>query len=207
VAVAAGADLLGFIFAPARRRVSAETARACVETAREAAGQRSVLTVGVFVDATVAEMNATAEQVGLDLLQLHGCEPPEMLVELRPQVVKTFRPPAGATSASVADLMARYAAAPRSPVAFLIDGYVPGASGGEGVRADWHLAAQLAEGCPLILAGGLTPDNVASAIVAVGPLAVDVSSGVESDGVKDPRKITAFVASAKRAFARSADAT
>jgi phosphoribosylanthranilate isomerase len=199
-AVAAGADLLGFIFAPARRRVEIEVARACVQAAREEAAGRPVLAVGVFVDASAEEMNATAARVGLDLLQLHGSEPPALLPQLRRPVVKAARPPVGTTAGEVEELLALYLSVANAPVAFLLDGYVAAAAGGEGVRADWRLAGDLARRRRRGLAGGLTPDNVAAAVAAVRPLAVDVSSGVESDGVKDARKIAAFVAAAKRAF-------
>ena len=199
-AVAAGADLLGFIFAPARRRVTAADARSCVGAARDEAGTRRILTVGVFVDATAADMNAAAAMAGLDLLQLHGEEPPELLADLDRPVVKALRPRAGTSPQEAESVIERYLAARNAPVAFLVDGYDPISAGGQGVRADWRLAADLAGNRPLFLAGGLDPDNVASAIAAVRPLAVDVSSGVETAGVKDQSKIEAFVLTAKRAF-------
>ena len=200
-AAAAGADLLGFIFAPARRQVTPDIARACGEAAREEAGDRRVLTVGVFVDASAEEMNAAAEVAGLDLLQLHGQEAPEVLELLARPVVKAVRPPSGTRSEEVRALAQRYRAGSVPVVAFLLDGYDPTAAGGEGISADWRLAGALAADLPLFLAGGLTPDNVTDAIAAVGPLAVDVSSGVETEGVKDVAKIAAFVRAAKRAFA------
>lgn len=200
VAVAAGADLLGFVFAPARRQVPIAVARACVEAAREEAGGRPVLAVGVFVDAAVEEMNAAADGAGLDLLQLHGEEPPELLARLNRPVVKAVRPRPGASVADVERSMARYRAVANAPVAFLVDGYAAGVAGGEGVRADWRLAAEVGGGERVILAGGLDPANVAEAIRLVRPLAVDVSSGVETAGGKDPVKIAAFVAAAKGAF-------
>lgn len=200
-AVAAGADLLGFVFAPARRQVSAETARACISAARRAAGTRRVLAVGVFVDAPADVMNATAEVAGLDLLQVHGAADHDILACLHRPVVKVVRAKPGADVARVEMLIASYAAPPASPVAYLMDGYVEGAHGGTGIRTDWKLAAHLTRSYPLILAGGLAPGNVGEAIAGVAPLAVDVSSGVETDGVKDPAKIAAFVAAARGAFA------
>ena len=176
-------------------------ARACVEAAREEAGTRRILTVGVFVDSAAADMNSAADTAGLDLLQLHGEEPPELLAELDRPAVKALRPPAGTSPDRVQSVIERYIAVPNAPVAFLLDGYDPIAAGGEGVRSDWRLAADLATRRPLFLAGGLDADSGAAATATARPLAVDVSSGVETDGVKDVSKIGAFILAAKRAFA------
>jgi phosphoribosylanthranilate isomerase len=200
-AVLAGADLVGFIFAPARRRVTPEEARACLDAARDAAGDRTVLGVGVFVDAPAAEVNAVVDAAGLDLVQLHGDEPPDLLAQLTRPTLKAFRPRAGSNPREVEAAFGRYRAVGNAPLVFLLDGYSPHAAGGEGVRADWAVAAEMARHDPVMLAGGLTPGNVAEAIARVRPLAVDVSSGVETDGVKDPAKVAAFVAAAKGAFA------
>lgn len=199
-AVLAGADLLGFIFAPARRRVSPADARRCLDAARSVAAGRPVLGVGVFVDATAAEMNDIAAAVGLDLLQLHGDETPDLLASLRWPVLKALRPLAGADAPAVATAIAGYRRVANAPVAFVIDGYSPSAAGGAGVRADWRLASEVARRGPTLLAGGLDPGNVAEAIGRVRPHGVDVSSGVETDGAKDEVKIAAFVRAAKRAF-------
>ena len=200
-AVLAGADLVGFILAPARRRVTPEEARACLEAARAAAGARSVLGVGVFVDAPATEVNAVADAVGIDVVQLHGEESPDFLAKLTRPALKAFRPTEESSTREVVAAFARYRAVANAPIAFLLDGYSPRAAGGEGVRANWGVAAEAARGDQVMLAGGLTPENVAEAIALVRPLAVDVSSGVETDGVKDPAKVAAFVAAAKRAFA------
>jgi len=200
-AAAAGADLIGFIFADARRRVTPEVARACIEAARLAA-PGPLLTVGVFVDAGAEEMNETAERAGLDLLQLHGGEPPALLKELWRPVLKALRPPAGTSAATVMAEMERFAAVGNAPIAFLVDGYAAGVAGGAGVRADWGLVGEVARAFPVMLAGGLRVENVAEAVVNVGPLGVDVSSGVERDGVKDVGLIEAFVREARRGFGR-----
>jgi len=203
-AVAAGADLLGFVFAPARRQVTAEQARACVDAAREAAGEQHILAVGVFVDASAEDMNAAAETADLDLLQLHGEEAPTLRSRLDRPVVKALRPPPGASLSDVLALVVRYQGDADEPLAYLLDGHDPNTAGGTGVRANWTLAADLARRVPLVLAGGLDPSNVGEAIATAEPLAVDVSSGVETDGVKDPHKIAAFVDAARRAFTASA---
>lgn len=199
-AAGAGADLLGFVFAPARRRVTPEQARSCIAAARAAAGSRRVITVGVFVDAAVGEMNDAAGRAGLDLLQLHGDEPPESLTALDRPVIKAIAPPSGSDAEAISRLIDDYAKGPRKPIAFVIDGYSPTSSGGTGVRADWALAGRLATRHPILLAGGLDAENVGLAISTVRPLGVDVSSGVETDGGKDASRIAAFVAAAKLGF-------
>lgn len=199
-AVRAGADLIGFIFAPARRRVTPEAAKLAIAAAREAAADRPVLVVGVFVDAGSAEINQVVRVAGLDLVQLHGDEPPGLLAEIDCPVAKAVRPPPGTGSSEVAGWFDRFAAAPNAPLLYLVDGYTPTAAGGAGVRSDWNLAATLAKNWPLGLAGGLDPANVGEAIRTVRPSLVDVSSGVETAGIKDPAKIAAFTAAAKRAF-------
>lgn len=199
-AVRAGADLLGFIFAPARRRVTPKAASVAIAAARDAAPDRPLMVVGVFVDASAVEINQVVRAAGLDLVQLHGDEPPELLTEIACPVIKVVRPPLGTAPSDVAGWFTRFAAVPNAPLLYLVDGYTPDAAGGVGVRSDWDLAAALAADWPLGLAGGLDPANVGEAIRTVRPAAVDVSSGVETDGVKDPTKIAAFTAAATRAF-------
>jgi phosphoribosylanthranilate isomerase len=94
----------------------------------------------------------------------------------------------------------RYHSGPQPPLGILVDGYAEEFAGGTGVRADWQLAAEIAASFPIILAGGLDPDNVGVAIRQVHPLGVDVSSGVEIDGVKDAARIEAFIRAARTAF-------
>lgn len=200
-AAVAGADLLGFIFAPARRQVTAQQAAACVEAARAAAAGRRILTVGVFVNASPEEMNTVAELADLNLLQLHGDEDPELPSHLVRPVIRALRPQPGTPTMEVTGLIERHARASRSPMAFLLEGYAAGSHGGTGARADWGLAAELARRRPLLLAGGLDPENVGDAIAIAAPHGVDVSSGVETDGFKDIGKIEAFVAAARQAFA------
>jgi phosphoribosylanthranilate isomerase len=199
-AVEAGADLIGFVFAPGRRRVTAGEAALAIAAARGAVRSRRVLAVGVFVDAPAEEMNRAADEADLDLFQLHGDEEPALLARLNRPAIKALRPRPGDAAASVAARVARFATAPRPPAAYLIDGWDPAAHGGTGVRADWALVGAVAAQAPVILAGGLTPENVASAIATAAPLGVDVSSGVETGGNKDPERIAAWVANARRAF-------
>lgn len=197
-AAVAGADLLGFIFAPTRRYVSPEAARACIAAARAADAGRRIRAVGVFVDASAAEINATADRADLDLVQLSGDEPPELVNQIDHPVLRALRPEPGATADGIVSHLAPFGRS--RPAAFLLDGFHAGAYGGMGVRADWSLAAALAPSLPMLLAGGLRPENVADAIASVRPLGVDVSSGVETDGIKNAVLIAAFVRAAKAAF-------
>jgi phosphoribosylanthranilate isomerase len=199
-AAAAGADLIGFIFATARRQVSVPVARACIAAAREAANGRDVLAVGVFVDADPGQVNAIADEAGLDVVQLHGLEPPASLAALNRPAIKALRPGPGEAVRYVVTAIADYQAATRPPVAFLVDGYSPTLPGGSGHRADWRLAEAVCALKPVVLGGGLDAENAGAAIRAVKPLGVDVSSGVETEGAKDPAKIEAFIAAARSAF-------
>jgi phosphoribosylanthranilate isomerase len=199
-AVIAGADFIGFIFAPARRQVSSAEARSCVVAARRAAAGRAVYSVGVFVDAALSEIEAIVDETELDAVQLHGAEPPELIESLPVPAFKALRPSSEWTSGRVISEMNRYRTAATPPVAILIDGYAEHSTGGTGTRADWMLASEISAKSPVFLAGGLDPENVRDAIRHVRPHGVDVSSGVEIDGVKDPARIVQFIRAARAAF-------
>ncbi len=187
-AVVAGADALGFMFYERSPRAVTVPAAAAICRALPP----FVAKVGVFVDAAEAFIRETASECCLDTLQFHGRETPEFCGRFALPVIKAFRIGGPESLASLRD----YATA-----AWLLDSFVPGQLGGTGARFNWALAAQAAQfGRPILLAGGLTPENVAEAIRQARPYAVDVSSGVESaPGRKDPAKISAFVAAAKKA--------
>jgi len=193
VAVEAGADAIGFVFwFMSPRKVDPVRAAAIVRDLPE-----SVLRVGVFVDAPRDEMKGVADAVGLDLLQLHGDEPPEALVGLPCPALKAVRVGKGF---ALEEAM-RYT---DHAAGLVVDTRLPGETqmpGGTGVPFDWSLVKGLADRVPfLMLAGGLGPSNVAEAIRAVRPHAVDVSSGVEGlPGRKDPAKVRAFVEAARAA--------
>jgi phosphoribosylanthranilate isomerase len=181
-AMDAGAALIGFNFYPkSPRYVEVGMCRNIMSVMRQ---HGRVICVGVFVNASVAEIRATMETCGLSLAQLHGDETPETMSELNGKAFKAFRGiPNDVSGFTKSD-------AP----AFLVDASVKGVYGGSGVTADWNGAAELAKKYPLLLAGGLTPENVAQAVRQVRPWGVDVASGVESTpGEKDPRKMKAFV--------------
>jgi phosphoribosylanthranilate isomerase len=200
VAAAAGADLIGFISAPARRQVTPAAARSCIAAARAAARGRYVFTVGVFVDAPPSEMARIAQEADIDALQLHGSEAPESLEHLPMPVLKAFRTRPGMDAADVVADIERYQSIPRPPVGILIDGYTEGVPGGTGTRADWRRANEIRATFPFLLAGGLDSENVGAAIRAVRPRGVDVSSGVEIDGVKSADRIETFIRAARHGF-------
>jgi phosphoribosylanthranilate isomerase len=181
-AVDAGADLIGFNFYPqSPRYVEVGMCRNIMSVLRQIG---KVTCVGVFVNASVAEINATIETCGFSLAQLHGDETPEMMSQLDGKAFKAFR----GIPENIIGFERQVAPA------FLVDASVKGLYGGSGVTADWDSAAELAKKYPLLLAGGLTPENVAEAVRRVQPWGVDVASGVESaPGKKDPGKIKAFV--------------
>lgn len=181
-AMEAGADLIGFNFYPKSPRcIDVGRCRDIMSVMRK---YGHVTYVGVFVNASAAEIHATMETLGLSIAQLHGDETPEMLRALDGKAFKAFR----GVPAEVNGF-----ARSESP-ALLVDAAVKGVYGGSGVTADWSAAAELAKQFPLLLAGGLTPENVADAVRQVRPWGVDVASGVESaPGEKDAKKMKAFV--------------
>ena len=181
-AMDAGADLIGFNFYPkSPRYVEVGMCRNIMSVVRQ---DGRVTCVGVFVNATVGEIRATMETLGLSLAQLHGDESPALLNALDGRGFKAFR--------GIPENLNGFER--QSAPAFLVDASVKGVYGGSGVTADWTGAAELAKKYPLLLAGGLTPENVADAVRQVNPWGVDVASGVESaPGEKDSRKMKAFV--------------
>jgi len=188
VAADAGADMLGFVFAPSRRQVSAAQAASISAAIRNRPRPHPQI-VGLFVNTPAATINAMAEAVGLDLVQLSGDEELAAAAGVDRPIIKSIR----------MDGSQREAAWVAAGARLLVDAHVAGAYGGTGARADWPRAAELARRLPLILAGGLGPANVAEAIAQVRPWGVDVSSGVEEGGAKDEAKIRAFIAAARGA--------
>jgi len=185
-AAAAGADAIGLVFyAGSPRAVGVEQARAII-----AALPPFVTTVGLFVDAGRDELVHILASVPLDLLQFHGDESAEQCEGFGRPYIKALRVRAGD------DIVARVADYPGAQ-GILLDAYVEGVPGGTGEAFDWSLIPQgLSK--PLILAGGLRPDNVAAAVARVRPYAVDVSGGVEaSKGIKDAQKVGAFIRAAR----------
>jgi phosphoribosylanthranilate isomerase len=185
-AVAAGADALGFMFYDgSSRNVSVDTAARIIEHLPP-----FVVRVGVFVDSTEEFVRQVSERCQLTAIQLHGSETPAFCGRFTTAVIKAFR----IDSEKALTLLPQYTTS-----AWLLDSFVRGQLGGTGATFNWDLAVRAKEhGRPILLAGGLTPDNVASAVKHVQPYGVDVSSGVESaPGKKDHAKLRDFVAAAK----------
>jgi len=228
-AAEAGADFVGIVFAPSsRRRVEVadayEILRALGPPLREMEQQeppalyraekedlrswfehgaaalerllarKRPLTVGVFAGNDPEEIDETADEAGLDLVQLSGGEPWSACLLVNRQVIKAVHVSAGEDAAAV---LGRVQAG--SAMAVMLDKADDVLFGGTGAPLDWTVASKVSAAMPIWLAGGLTPENVADAIRTVGPWCVDVSSGVETEGVKDPAKMRAFVAAVRAA--------
>jgi phosphoribosylanthranilate isomerase len=193
-AAEAGADMLGLVFASSRRQVSLEQATTIAAAVRAAPGGRRPIMVGLFVNEAPARILSIAQHCRLDAIQLSGDEPDDIANDLAGyQLLKAIRLDG---RSGEEDWMAPNRAQSSH---LLLDAHVPGAYGGTGVLADWHQAADLARRRSIMLAGGLTPENVGAAIQQVRPWGVDVSTGVETNGAKDSAKIRAFVAAAQAA--------
>ncbi|HCE68588.1 MAG: N-(5'-phosphoribosyl)anthranilate isomerase [Geobacteraceae bacterium GWC2_55_20] len=184
-AVEAGADALGFVFYnKSPRNISPEQAAALIRRLPP-----FVQTVGLFVNEELAVVNGIADRCGLDIVQLHGDETPEYCSGVRRRLIKAFR----VKDETCLDLIDDYDVA-----ACLLDAWSPSAYGGTGKTFNWEIAAAAAASKRIILAGGLTPGNVAAAVRAVRPYAVDVSSGVEAaPGRKDHKILQQFIEAAR----------
>jgi phosphoribosylanthranilate isomerase len=193
-AIEVGADYLGFNFYPKSVRVIERGA--CAEITSVLKKEHpQVKLVGVFVNSSVEEVKDILNSCSLDLAQLHGDETPEMVASLNSKAFKAIR--LSTDSETVSRQITDFAELRQgtAPV-LLVDAAVKGLYGGSGVTADWNGAAELAKKYPLLLAGGLTPGNVAEAVRKVKPWGVDVASGVESaPGEKDASRMKAFVKS------------
>lgn len=195
---AAGADAVGINFHPGSPRF--------VDPKRAAPLIRAipplVSSVGVFVNQPMRQMSAIAYQLGLRSVQHHG-EQSEIADPFPFAFVPAFQVKDASSLAAIRSYLEKCAQAGVPPSAILVDAHVEGRHGGTGRLAPWELLARFDTGIPMILAGGLTPENVAEAIRVVRPWAVDVASGVESvPGRKDPDKVRRFVANARDAGAK-----
>ena len=189
VAVAAGADALGFVmYRKSPRFVEAVVVKSIVATLPP-----FVLPVGVFVNEEPERVRTLVDECGLVLAQLHGDETASYCQDLGRPVMKALRLKDRGTFLALAEFQGR-----ANVRGFLIDAFSDQAYGGTGQTVDWTLAQEAARSTPVVLAGGLTPTNVAEAIACVRPHGVDVSSGVElSPGKKDHGKVKAFIEAAR----------
>lgn len=200
-------DYIGLVFAPSRRRVSAEAAARLAAELQNWESGAAPDTVGVFVNPELAELGEVLETVPLKVVQLHGEESPQRCREVRqafPQVqVWKALSVAGHGRDGAAGIQALLESYAGTVDALLLDTYDPAGSGGTGRTFDWEqipLYQQAAAdyALPLFIAGGLHPDNVNELVGGYAPYGVDVSSGVETDGSKDIAKMTAFVERVKQ---------
>ncbi|MFA1822869.1 N-(5'-phosphoribosyl)anthranilate isomerase [Virgibacillus oceani] len=180
-AAEAGADIIGFVFARSKRQITPEKAASIARTLPS-----FVKTAGVFVNEDIEKMRAISEMAELDYIQLHGEEPPSIANKLNRNIIKAF---SSEQISSINEENHHYEYC-------LVDGPALENRGGNGKTFDWTLTRDLPKE-RFILAGGLTPENVQQAIEFVQPAGVDVSSGVETNGVKDPEKIKQFIENAK----------
>lgn len=201
-AAEAGADMLGLVFyPPSPRFVSIEDAEAITMVIQALPMEIRPKLVGLFVNEPLEKLAETAQTLSLDYLQLSGDETPEFCqkaTKIKP-VLKSLRLPAGISRENALQLVEAYATI--SNVTVLLDTPKQGFYGGTGETGDWEAARAVCQTYPVILAGGLTPENVAEAITLVQPYGVDVSSGVEVTGKfgeKDLSKIKKFLAEVKR---------
>jgi phosphoribosylanthranilate isomerase len=205
VAADAGADFIGLVFVPERhRRLDTGAAQAIVEGLRDI-GEPIPQVVGLFADQPLEEVNGIIEDCRLDLAQLCGRESLGYCSKIRCRVIKVVHVDAAQSGETAVDSLAKRVEECRGAGHLVtLDRLVEGVQGGTGHSFDWSLAAQLARrGYSFLLAGGLSPENVARALATVRPWGVDVSSGVETGSAKDHAKIRAFVRMAKRAPAHS----
>ena len=185
VAVEGGADAVGFIFyKKSPRSVTMKTVREIVLELPP-----FVDTVGVFVDETAEQINKIADYCNLDIIQLHGDESPTFCKKIRRKVIKAFR---------IKDMQSVKKLSSFQVSGFLLDTFSEKMHGGTGKVFDWNLALPAKKFGPVIMAGGLTPNNVQQAVRQIRPYGVDVCSGVESEpGIKDHKKVRAFLNNAK----------
>lgn len=185
VAVEGGADAVGFIFyKKSPRSVTMKTVREIVLELPP-----FVDTVGVFVDETAEQINKIADYCNLDIIQLHGDESPTFCKKIRRKVIKAFR---------IKDMQSVKKISSFQVSGFLLDTFSENLHGGTGKVFDWNLVLPAKKFGPVIMAGGLTPNNVQQAVRQIRPYGVDVCSGVESEpGIKDHKKVRAFLNNAK----------
>lgn len=205
VAAGAGADMLGFNFYPkSPRYIAPEAARALTDALREQLGSRRPLFIGVFVNESASSVAATLSRAGMDFAQLSGDESNDMLRILKGSAFKAIRPRNREEALDDAAYFLAHAPSDERLPSLLLDAHHPELYGGTGEAASLEVALAVREAVPrLMLAGGLTPDNVGQRIRAVRPWGVDVASGVEGEtpGRKDESCLRAFVAAVRVAEA------
>lgn len=195
-AVEAGADFIGLVFAPGKRQVSPAQAREIASAVKKSSSAAKV--VGVFVNAPIFQINEIADFCALDVVQLSGDESWEHCRKIVNPVIKAIRIDQQSPEELCAELSAASELLGGRRFITLLDSRVKGKYGGTGESFNWNLVQEVAKRFPVIIAGGLNPKNVARLIERVAPWGVDVSSGVETRGVKDIAKIKAFIEAVRK---------
>lgn len=199
VAAEAGADFVGVVFVQgSHRRLDIRAAKRVVEVLRACPGHPPML-VGLFANQALDKVNEIIGVCDLNLAQLCGKEPLEYCSEVKAQVIKVVHVDVSSAIPEAVDRLAEEVGGYRAAGHLVtLDRLIEGVHGGTGFSFNWDIAAQLSQrGVSFLLAGGLAPDNISRAVTQVRPWGVDVSSGVETNGVKDHDKIRAFVNNAK----------
>ncbi|MCL0091919.1 phosphoribosylanthranilate isomerase [Dehalococcoidales bacterium] len=196
-AAEAGANFIGLVFAPSQRQVTPAQAERIAVAVKKSGNATEV--VGVFVNMPAPEVNKLADLCHLDWVQLSGGESWEYCGEITKPLIKTIWVGQRQKPEEICAALARARVFTSQKHIYLLDAQVKGKYGGTGMTFDWSLARQAAEQFPVIIAGGLTPENVAQVIKMATPWGVDVSSGVEVGGVKDITKIKAFIKAVRSA--------
>jgi phosphoribosylanthranilate isomerase len=192
-----GADFLGLVFAPGRRQVSVAQAACLAEVVKGT--RNSPALVGVFVDFPADEVNAIACRCRLDWVQLSGHEDWDYCQCIDKPLIKVIHVKPGTQPAQVlAEINSRRVCRAPESLIFLLDTHYTDISGGGGRTFNWDIACQAGQSGPVMVAGGLTPDNITQLLEHCRPWGVDISSGVESAGRKDMNKIEAFINNVRR---------
>jgi len=191
-AAGAGADFIGLVFAPSPRQITPVQAEKISAAVKQSGNTAEV--VGVFVNLPASEVNKIADSCQLDWVQLSGDESWEYCYKINRPLIKALRVSRRQSPQEICDILAGGTKIlTNQKHACLLDSRVKGKYGGTGMTFDWNLARQVAEQFPVIIAGGLTPENVGELVKLAKPWGIDVSTGVETGGVKSVEKIRAFI--------------
>jgi phosphoribosylanthranilate isomerase len=195
-AAEAGADFLGMVFAPSRRQVTPEIASEILKAVRSTDCHPA--TVGVFVNESPATINSIADSLQLDWIQLSGDENWDYCTEIEKPVIKVIHITQDTTGRDIlAEIQAGYGKLGNRKCLHLLDTGQADIYGGTGKSFDWHIAKDICTRFPVIIAGGLNPDNAVDLINEVNPWGIDVSSGVEINGQKNTAKIRTFISNVR----------